>query len=420
MSSEIISVLEYIEKEKGISRETMIPVISNAIKSAAEKAINVGQELKIEINPKTGVLKAWALLEVVDSLSDPKSQIHIEKARLMHRDIQVGDIFEQEISPAHLGRIAAQTARQGIMQKLRDFEKERIYEDFKDQVGDIVSGTVRRHERGDLIIELGKAEAVLSNRERIPGEDYSSGERIRCFLLSIDNTSRGPELILSRSNVKFVRRLFELEVTEIADGTVTIESIAREAGYRTKVCVHSNDPKVDPVGACVGTRGARVKTIVRELGGEKIDIINYHPDPIKMLEEALKPAIPKNVRVDEQSRRIHFELAEKDLSVAIGRRGQNARLTSKLIGWKLDINEEKKSSVGFDQRVRKAVAGLHQIPGIEDALAERLVAVGFTSPDAFEGVTVADLTELQFTEEEAESILKKVADFLESSFLPSN
>lgn len=420
MSSEILSVLEYIEKEKGISREIMIPVISNAIKNAAEKATNAGQELKIEINPKTGVLKAWVLLEVVDSLSDPKSQIHLEKARLTNKDVQVGAIFEEEISPSHLGRIAAQTARQAIMQKLRDFEKERIYDDYKDQVGDIVSGTVRRRERGDLIIDLGKAEAILSARDRIPGEDYSVGERIRCFLLKIDNSNRGPELILSRSTVKFVRRLFELEVSEIADGTVTIESIAREAGYRTKLCVHSHDPKVDPVGACVGTRGARVKTIVRELGGEKIDIINYHPDPVKMLEEALKPATPKNVKVDEQNRRIHFEAAEKDLSIAIGRRGQNARLTSKLIGWKLEIDEEKKSSVGFDQRVRKAVAGLHQIPGIEDDLAERLVALGFTSPDAFEGVTVADLIEARFTEAEAESILKKVADFRESSFLSSN
>jgi transcription antitermination factor NusA-like protein len=208
-------------------------------------------------------------------------------------------------------------------------------------VGDIVSGTVRRRERNDLFIDLGKAEAVMPGKEQVPGEEYAPGERIRCILLEIENSSRGPEIILSRASPKFVRRLFELEVTEIADGTVKIEAFAREPGYRTKIAVTSTDPKVDPVGACVGARGARVKSIVRELGGEKIDIIPYHADTKEMLVEALKPAVPREIILDEKNKRMLVRVVNDDLAVAIGRKGQNARLTSRLVGWRLDIEEFK-------------------------------------------------------------------------------
>ncbi|MEN9401341.1 MAG: hypothetical protein RL091_44, partial [Verrucomicrobiota bacterium] len=329
MSSEILSVLEYMEKEKGIPRADMISTIVNAIKTAALKGINSGQELKIEISPKNGQLKAWSLLKVVDSVADPKLQIHIEKAQIFKAGAVIGDTIEKEIDPSYLGRIAAQTARQAIMQRLRAFEKERIYDDFKDSVGDIVSGTVRRRERNDLFVDLGKAEAVMPGKEQVPGEEYAPGERIRCILLEIENSSRGPEIILSRASPKFVRRLFELEVTEIADGTVKIEAFAREPGYRTKIAVTSTDPKVDPVGACVGARGARVKSIVRELGGEKIDIIPYHADTKEMLIEALKPAVPREILLDEKNKRILIRVVNDDLAVAIGRKGQNARLTSR-------------------------------------------------------------------------------------------
>ena len=226
MSSEILSVLEYMEKEKGIPRADMIQAIITAIKNAALKGVNAGQELKIEINPKNGLLQAWSVLKVVDSVSDPKLQIHVEKAQVFKAGAVVGDAIEKEIDPAYLGRIAAQTARQAIMQRLRAFEKERIYDDFKDSVGDIVSGTVRRRERNDLFIDLGKAEAVMPGKEQVPGEEYAPGERIRCILLEIENSSRGPEIILSRASPKFVRRLFELEVTEIADGTVKLKRLA--------------------------------------------------------------------------------------------------------------------------------------------------------------------------------------------------
>tara|TARA_A100001015_G_scaffold157602_1_gene174890 strand:- start:2477 stop:3694 length:1218 start_codon:yes stop_codon:yes gene_type:complete len=402
-----------MEKEKGISRPDMIEAISSAIASAAQKGVGVGQDIRVEINPKTGSLKAWTVLQVVDSVGDDDLEIHVEKARQVTVDVQVGETIEKEIDPAYLGRIAAQTARQAIMQRIRQFEKDRIYDDYKDTVGDIVTGIVRRRERGDLVVDLGKAEAILPPRERVSGEDYAPGESIRCLLLKIEQTNRGPDIILSRSNLNFVRRLFELEVTEIADGTVSIEAMAREPGYRTKIAVNSNDPKVDPVGACVGARGARVKTIVRELGGEKIDIIRYYQDPLQLLEEALKPAVPKNINVNEGDRRIHFEVAEDDLSIAIGRRGFNAKLTSRLLGWKLDIGKEEKEAVGFDEKVAKAVQGLNAISGLDPEVASRLVAVGFASPEVFEGVEADDLIDAGFTSEEAADVISKVAAFFQ-------
>jgi len=406
MSSEILSVLEYMEKEKGIPRADMISTIVNAIKTAALKGVNSGQELKIEINPKNGQLKAWSLLKVVDSVADPKLQIHVEKAQVFKAGAVNGDTIEKEIDPSYLGRIAAQTARQAIMQRLRAFEKERIYDDFKDSVGDIVSGTVRRRERNDLFIDLGKAEAVMPGKEQVPGEEYAPGERIRCILLEIENSSRGPEIILSRASPKFVRRLFELEVTEIADGTVKIEAFAREPGYRTKIAVTSTDPKVDPVGACVGARGARVKSIVRELGGEKIDIIPYHADTKEMLVEALKPAVPREIHLDEKNKRILVKVVNDDLAVAIGRKGQNARLTSRLVGWRLDIEEFK--VVAADPRAQ-AIGLFVGTYGFEQAVAERLVANGINSPAAFEGVEASDLVGFGFTEEEAAGLIAKVS-----------
>src|SRR3954467_4979897 len=388
MSSEILSVLEYMEKEKGIPRTDMIATIANALKTAAQKGVNSGQELKIDINPKNGQLHAWAVVKVVDSISNPKTEIHVEKAQALKPGAMIGDMIDREIDPSTLGRIAAQTARQAVMQRLRQFEKDRIFDDFKDQVGNIVTGTVRRRERNDLYVDLGKAEAVMPGKEQVPGEEYQPGERIRCLLLNIESSPRGPEIILTRSSPRFVRRLFELEVTEIADGTVKIEAFAREPGYRTKIAVTSTDPKVDPVGACVGARGARVKAIVRELGGEKIDIIKYYADPREMLIEALKPAVPREIILDEKNKRLLVRVVNDDLAVAIGRKGQNARLTSRLVGWRLDIEEFK--VVVADPRAQ-AIGLLTSPYAFEPARAERLVANGINSPAAFEGVEAKDL-----------------------------
>ncbi len=406
MSQEILAVLEYMEKERGIARADMIAAIVNAIKAAALKGVNSGQELKIEISPKNGQLKAWAVLKVVDSVSDPRQEIPVEKAQAIRAGAQIGETVEREINPAELGRIAAQTARQAVMQKLRQFEKDRIYDDYKDSVGNIVTGTVRRKERNDIYIDLGKSEAVLPGREQVPGEEYQPGDRIRALLLAIESTPRGPELILSRGSPKFVRRLFEVEVGEIADGTVKIEAFAREPGYRTKIAVTSTDPKVDPVGACVGARGARVKTIVRELNGEKVDIINWFADPKQMVLEALKPAVPRDIVLDERGKRILLRVATDDLAIAIGKKGQNARLTSRLIGWRIDIEEHRNEVV--DPRAQ-AVKSLVVAFGLEKALAERLVAVGINSPAAFEGVDADALVEAGFSAEEAAAVMQTVA-----------
>lgn len=411
MSHDILAVLEYMEKEKGIAREEMIGAIASSIRAAAEKGVNAGQELRIDINPKTGALQAWAILEVTDSVSDPKKEIPLEKARKIAPMVNIGEFIENPIDPAYLGRIAAQTARQAIMQKIRMFEKERIYDDFKDRVGEVISGVVRRRERNDLYIDLGKAEALLPYRERVPGEEYGPGDRIRCLLLEIEATSRGPELILSRSHPAFIRRLFELEVSEINDGTVQIVNVAREPGYRTKIAVHSDDSRVDPVGACVGARGARVKGIVKELGGEKVDIIRYSADVIKYLEEAIKPAKPMNVRVDEQTKSLYFEVSDEDIPVAIGRKGQNARLTSRLMGWQIEI--EKIKTMEFSDHVAAAVEGWHGVAGIDEEMAGRLVSGGFVTPEAMEGVESDDLVEAGFTPEEATAILEALTQHKE-------
>lgn len=415
MSSEILNVLEYMEKEKGIRRDDMITTIASAIKNAAQKGVNAGQELRVEINPKNGALQAWALLRVVDTVSEPATEIHIENARQYKEEPQLGEIIEKELDPAYLGRIAAQTARQAIMQRIRQFEKDRIYDDYKGLVGDIVSGTVRRKDRNDLIVDLGKAEATLPPRERVQGEDYAPGERIRCLLLNIESTPRGPELVLSRANVGLVRRLFELEVTEIVDGTVTVHGLAREPGYRSKICVYSADPKVDPVGACVGARGARVKSIVRELGGEKVDIIRYFSDPAKMLEEAINPAVPHNIHVDQDHRRIYFEVSEDDLKTAIGRGGQNAKLTSRIMGWKLDISKLPSAEKSPEEQIKEWTQDMMRIFGFSREVAQRIVAGGINSPSAFYGVTEQDLVDLGIEEEQASGVMEKVNAYFEQS-----
>jgi N utilization substance protein A len=398
-----------MEKEKGIPRRDMIQTITDAIRSAAVKSINAGYDIRIEINPKTGHLQAWSLLEVVDSVSDNQAQIHVSKAKEIDPHVGVGDVIEKEIDPAFLGRIAAQGARQAITQGIRHFERGKLYEDFKNSVGDIVNGIVRHQDSGNIYVELGKAEAILPYRECIPGEEYVSGDRIRCLLLKIEQTPRGPEVILTRSHGRFVRRLLEIEVTEIADGTVEICGMAREPGYRTKVAVRSSDPKVDAVGSCVGTRGVRIRSIVKELGGEKIDVIRYFDDPIDFLQEAIHPAIPRNIFVDEDNRQISFEVAEEDLAVAIGKRGLNARLTSRLMNWKLDIKKaETEKEKNLNRKIQQATEGLNNIPGIDDELAQRLVACGFTHIDVFDDVSLEDLKDAGFSEEDSRLVLEHI------------
>ena len=405
----VLALLEYYEKDKNICRSDMIEIIIAAIKNAAAKRY-AGQELKVEINPKTGAVKAWQVFTITDSVADPTTEMHIDKARLYTDNPQIGQQLLKDVDlDVILGRIDVKNVQQILMQKIRNNEKDRIYEDFKDQVGDVVTGIVRRREKGNIIVDLGKAEALLLKRECIPGEDYSAGDQIRCLLLEIENSMRGNEIILSRASYKFVRRLFELEASEIADGSVTIEAIAREPGYRTKIAVSSIDPKIDPVGACVGAGGSRVKSIVRELNGEKIDVIKYSDDPKTLLEECVKPAQVKNIKIFEDQKRIYFEVAEADYSLVIGKRGSNAKLTSRLLGWKLDIQKESQQDTTLEDKVQRAAGSLAQIlPNLSEHQATLLANSGINSADAFEGVEEADLVEMGFSPAEAAELLMQV------------
>lgn len=412
MRSELLSVLEYMEKEKGISRQSMIDSIAAAVSSAAKKSLHSGHEVRVEIDPRTGILKAWSQLKVVDSVSDPACEIHITKARQTNPNIMLGDIFEEAIDPSVLGRIAAQTARQMIMQQIRRFEKEHIYEQFQDRVGTIISGIVRYQERGDLSIDFGKAEGTLYRRDSIWSDDYRPGDRICCLLQSIKTTPRGPELVLSRSHVDFVRRLLENEVVELAEGTISIKAIVRDPGYRTKICVTTTDSKIDPVGACVGSRGIRIKNVLKELGQEKIDIIRYSEDLTTLLKEAIRPAVPQSIIINEENHVIQFALEEKDFAVFVGRKGQNLRLTSRLLGWDLEVKRLQRVELGFEERKVKAMQVLSQLSSISSAVAARLVEMGITSLEAFEGVTEADLMGAELSEEEARTILQEAQQFL--------
>lgn len=405
----VLALLEYYEKDKNISRSDMIEIIIAAIKNAAAKRY-AGQELKVEINPKTGAVKAWQVFTITDSVADPATEMHIDKARLYTDNPQIGQQLLKDVDlDVILGRIDVKNVQQILMQKIRNNEKDRIYEDFKDQVGDVVTGIVRRREKGNIIVDLGKAEALLLKRECIPGEDYGAGDQIRCLLLEIENSMRGNEIILSRASYKFVRRLFELEASEIADGSVTIEAIAREPGYRTKIAVSSADPKIDPVGACVGAGGSRVKSIVRELNGEKIDVIKYSDDPKTLLEECVKPAQVKNIKIFEDQKRIYFEVAEADYSLVIGKRGSNAKLTSRLLGWKLDIQKESQQDTTLEDKVQRAAGSLAQIlPNLSEHQATLLANSGINSADAFEGVEEVDLVEMGFSPAEAAELLMQV------------
>jgi len=295
-----------------------------------------------------------------------------------------------------------------MMQRIRQVEKEMVYDEFKDRAGEIVNGTVRRFERSDVIIDLGKFEAIMPSRERVQTEDYNVGDRLRAYVVAVENTPRGPEIILSRSHPNFVRRLFEVEVSEIADRTVEIKGIAREAGYRTKIAVHSADEKVDPVGACVGMRGSRVKNIVRELNNEKVDIIRWSAEPKEFVLEALKPAKIKSVSLDPEKKVINIRVDEDQLSLAIGKRGQNARLTSRLLGWDINIEKDESASEKFEQRVGQAAKVIVESIGIDMETAVKLVRGGMGTLDVLVTAEPQDLTDAGIDLEKAGEILEAV------------
>ena len=393
MNSDLISGLDYFEREKGIKREVLVEAVQNALLSASKKAIGPARELRIDVDGKTGEIRAIANLLVVETVQNPHDEISLSKARAVRPSAAIGEEVEVEVTPRNFGRIAAQTAKQAMMQRIRQAEKEMVYDEFKDRAGEIVSGTVRRFERSDVMIDLGKFEAIMPSRERVQTEDYNIGDRIRAYVVAVEVGPRGPEIILSRSHPNLVRRLFETEVSEIADKTVEIRGVAREAGYRTKIAVYSANEKVDPVGACVGMKGSRVKNIVRELNNEKVDIIRWSADTKEFVLEALKPAKIKSVTLDTEKRAVHIRVEEDQLSLAIGKRGQNARLTSRLVGWDINIEKDETAKEAFAQSVTKAAAALAATLAIGEPVARQLISAGMNSPEVIVGAEPQDIAD---------------------------
>src|SRR5271156_4065449 len=408
MNADFLAVLEFWEREKGISRDVLVQAVEEALLSAAKKAVGPARELRCAIDQKTGDIKAFAKLVVSEKVLSKHDQISVFDARRIKADAQLGDEIEVEVTPAGFGRIASQTAKQALMQQLRRAEKQLIFTEFKDRVGDIISGVVRRFDRSDVSVDLGKYEALLPNRERVPTEEYQIGERIRCYVKAVENGPHGPEIILSRSDPKFVLKLFQLEVSEINDGTIEIKGIAREPGFRTKLAVYTRDSKVDPVGACVGLRGQRVKNIVRELNNEKVDIIEWDSNIKTFLTNALAPAQLKSFEVDEAARRVRIIVSEDQLSLAIGKRGQNARLSSKLTGWQVDIEPEVVVTKGFEEKVAEAVELLAAIPGISREQADALVHAGLTRIEDLLSADENDLSGIPQIGEKAADVLRAV------------
>jgi len=409
MNAEFLASLDFWEREKGINKNVLLAAVEEALVSAAKKAVGPARELRCAIDPKGGDIKAFAKLVVSEKVTAKHDQIALPDARLIKADAQLGEELEVEVTPANFGRIASQYAKQALLQHIRKAEKELIYSEFKDRTGDIVSGVVRRFERSDVTIDLGRYEALLPNRERVPTEEYQVGERLRCYVKAVENTIHGPEIILSRADPQFVIKLFKLEVSEINDGTIEIKGIAREPGFRTKIAVWSRDPKVDPVGACVGLRGQRVKNIVRELNNEKVDIIKWDPNIRTFVTNALAPAKLKAFEIDEARKRLYIVASEDQLSLAIGKRGQNARLTSKLTGWQVDIELEQATvKMGFDEKVAQAVQEIAAIPGITEAQANVLVHAGLTSLDSLLQADAGDLSGIAEIADQAAAIVEAV------------
>ena len=427
MTNDIVALIEYYEKEKGIDRDKVVAALEFAFISAYRKMVpgaEAIETLRADVNTRKGETRIFATLNVVadEEYKDKFNEVPLTTALKKKPDAQPGDPLEFNVTPKDFGRIAVQTAKQTMMQRLRQAEKEMIYEEFKDRAGDIVSGTVRRFERNDVMIDLGKFEGVMPNKERVQGEDYNIGDRIRCYVLAVENEGRGPEIILSRSHPNFVRRLFEAEVNEISDRTVEIRGIAREAGFRTKVAVWSSDPKVDPVGACVGMRGARVKNIVRELNNEKVDILRWSEDPEEFIREALKPAELRSVSVDRENKVIHVTVDEIDLSKAIGRKGQNARLSSRLMGWDVQVRRDESKEEQFKEKIGGAAHTLGEQLGISDELAEKLTLAGGIAPEYIVGMSEEDIAEaLEISHEEAAPILARAKQIVaDSEAAPTN
>ena len=419
MNKDLLAIFEYLEREKGIKRETIINAIEESLQVAVRKSLKGVGLVAVIIDPKQGTIDVTAEKEVVDHIEYPEEEILLEEARELEPDCEMGDFIKVPIPPMDLGRIAAQTARQVIAQKLRSAERDVIYEEYRHRLHEIVSGTVKRVVKGaTLIVDLGKVEAILPERFYPKTEKYHVGDRIQALLWEVRDTENGgAEVVLSRSHPEMVEQLFIQEVPELMDDTVGIKKIVREAGYRTKLAVYSNDPKVDPLGACVGVRGTRVKNIIRELNNEKIDIVIYTEDTVQLLYALLHPIEPKKLNYDQENSKISLIVEDEDYPIVIGKRGMNARLNAELVGAELDVKKmtEYQAELSFERQQIQLEESpeldveLDTIEGMNQFVIESLKESGFDTPRKILNVSAKELSkETGISVEMADDLMEKL------------
>ncbi len=389
MNTDFFTAIEAIEKEKGIDKEVLFEAIEAALLSAYKRNFNASAaNARIDISRDTGDIKVYGSFNVVEEVSNPKMEIQLDKAREVEPEIEVGEELEMEVTPKEFGRIAAQTAKQVVIQRIREAEREIIYEDFMDKEHDVVTGVIQRFEQKNVIIDLGKTEAVLPPSEQIPYERYEQGRRIKAYIYEVKKTTKGPQVMLSRTHSGLLKRLFELEVPEIYEGIIEVKSLAREPGYRSKIAVWTAKEDIDPVGACVGPRGSRVQTISNELKGEKIDVIKWNDAPEVFISSALSPAKISYVKVDQEEKKASVVVPDDQLSLAIGKEGQNARLAARISGWKIDIISESRLEKMEAEEEKPLQEGE---PAEEESEKEDAEGEFFTAPEESELEEESDL-----------------------------
>jgi len=411
---ELLQVAETVARDKGIEQDEVIEAMEQAIQKAGRSKYGHENDIRAEINRSNGEISLARYTEVVEELENESTQILLKDAKKKKKDAAVGEFLVDPLPPIDFGRIAAQTAKQVIVQKVRDAERKRQFAEYKDRIGEVVNGLVKRIEFGNVIVDLGRAEALLRRDECIPREHFNNGDRVRAYIMDVREETRGPQIFLSRSHPQFMAKLFSQEVPEIYDGIIEIQSVARDPGSRAKIAVVSHDASIDPVGPCIGMRGSRVQAVVGELQGEKIDIIQWSPDPATFIVNALAPAEVAKVVLDEEAHRIEVVVPDDQLSLAIGRRGQNVRLASQLSGWDIDILTEAEES---DRRTEEFKALSQQFIDsldVDDVIAHLLVTEGFTSVEEVAFVPIEDLTGIEgFDEGISEELQARAKAYLE-------
>ncbi|HUZ72850.1 MAG TPA: transcription termination factor NusA [Stellaceae bacterium] len=412
-NQELLQVADTVARDKGIDRDEVLQAMEQAVQKAGRSKYGQEYDIRAEIDRKTGEIRLMRFREVADPVENEATQIPVAEARRLNPEAEIGDFLSDPLPPIDFGRIAAQTAKQVIVQKVRDAERQRQFNEFKNRVGEIVNGLVKRVEFGNVVVDLGRAEAILRRDELLPRESFRQGERVRAFIYDVRQEVRGPQIFLSRTHPQFMAKLFAQEVPEIYDSIIEIRAVARDPGSRAKIAVISNDSGIDPVGACVGMRGSRVQAVVAELQGEKIDIIPWSADPATFVVNALAPAEVAKVVMDEEQRRIEVVVPDDQLSLAIGRRGQNVRLASQLTGWDIDILTEAEESERRQEEFRTRSKMFIEALDVDDVIAHLLVTEGFTSVEEVGFVPIGELAGIEgFDEEIANELQQRARTFI--------